>query len=95
MTFQPGQSGNSAGYDGPRSRRHRAVIEKIKGMGHEDCLVTLSTIQNDEKNDIGFRIAAANALAPYAHPKLQSIPVPRFIDSVGPSQLSRNGADVR
>jgi len=43
--------------------------------------MTLSTIQNDDKNDPSLIIAAAAALAPFAHPKLQSIPTPRFVDN--------------
>jgi hypothetical protein len=43
-------------------------------------LITLSQIQH-ETQDVSLKIAAAAALAPYAHPKLQSIPTPRFIDN--------------
>jgi hypothetical protein len=58
----------------------RRVHEEIRGLGHKDVLVTLSTIQNDENNDVGFRVAAASALAPYVHPKYQATPTPRFIE---------------
>ena len=43
-------------------------------------MLTLSTIQHDEQNDPSLRIAAATALAPFAHPKLQAIPTPRFVE---------------
>src|SRR5262249_45153659 len=49
-------------------------------LGHRDCLMTLSTIQNDDNNDLGLRVHAAAALAPYAHPKLQAIPTAYFIE---------------
>jgi hypothetical protein len=42
--------------------------------------VTLSTLQNDKTADPGLRIAAASALAPYCHPKMQATPTPRYID---------------
>jgi hypothetical protein len=81
----PGVSGNPNGYHGPRNgsrhRRHKEIFERIKGLGHEDALVTLSSIQNDTNADPNLRIAAAAALAPFAHPKLQAMPVPRFIDN--------------
>jgi hypothetical protein len=43
-------------------------------------LITLSQIQH-ETQDVSLKIAAAAALAPYAHPKLQAIPTQRFIDT--------------
>jgi hypothetical protein len=83
MTFQPGQSGNPSGYKGNRltnrHKFHREVFEKLEGLGHKDALLTLSEIQNDPAKEDGIRVAAASALAPFAHPKLQSLPVPRFI----------------
>jgi hypothetical protein len=79
MVFQPGQSGNPSGYNGGRQWRHRAIFDEIKQLGHRDALITLSTIQH-ETQDESLKIAAAAALAPYAHPKLQSIPTPRFIE---------------
>jgi hypothetical protein len=45
-----------------------------------DALETLSTIQNDPNTDPAIRVAAASALAPYCHPKLQSIPTARFVE---------------
>jgi hypothetical protein len=81
MPFAPGQSGNPSGWQGGRQRRHREVFDEIKSLGHRDALITLSTIQNNDNNDTELRIAAAAALAPYAHPKLQSIPTPRFIET--------------
>jgi hypothetical protein len=82
MPWAPGQSGNPNGHKhvGPREQYRREIWKQIEGLGHKDVLVTLSTIQNDEKNDVGFRVAAASALAPYVHPKMQSTPTPRFID---------------
>jgi hypothetical protein len=80
MTWQPGQSGNPKGYNaGSRDRNRRAVFERLKELGHKDPLEILGTIANDEKEDPGIRVAAASAQVPYLHPKLQSIPVPRFI----------------
>jgi len=43
-------------------------------------VLTLSTIEHDEQNDPSLRIAATTALAPFAHPKLQAIPTPRFVE---------------
>src|SRR5262249_31795825 len=80
MPFAPGQSGNPNGYTGPRGKARREVLERIQGLGHTDALETLSAIQNDPGTDPSIRVAAASSLAPYMHPKLQSIPVPRFID---------------
>jgi hypothetical protein len=80
MVFQPGQSGNPKGYNGGRQWRHREIFDEIKKLGHRDALLTLSTIQH-ETQDESLKIAAAAALAPYAHPKLQSIPTPRFIEN--------------
>ena len=80
MTWNPGQSGNPNGYKGPRDRARREVFERIHGLQHLDALETLSTIQNDSNTDPSIRVAAASALAPYCHPKMQSTPTPRFID---------------
>jgi hypothetical protein len=80
MTWEPGKSGNPAGYKGPRDRARCEVFERIRGLEHLDALETLSTIQNDANTDPSIRVAAASALAPYCHPKLQATPTPRFID---------------
>jgi len=56
------------------------VFDIIKGLGHNDALVTLSTLAH-ESQDEGIKIAAAAALAPYCHPKLQATPTPRFIEN--------------
>jgi hypothetical protein len=55
-------------------------MEEIKGLGHKDALMVLSTIANDEKADTAYRVGAATALAPFQHPKLQSIPTPRYVE---------------
>jgi hypothetical protein len=80
MPFAPGQSGNPNGYAGPRVRRRHEVFEIIKNLGHKDALETLSYFQHNEQIDPGLRIAAAAALAPFCHPKMQATPTPRFID---------------
>src|SRR6516164_11192306 len=80
MTWEPGKSGNPAGYKGPRDRARREVFERIRGLEHLDALETLSTIQNDPNTDPNIRVAAASALAPYCHPKIQATPTPRYID---------------
>ena len=83
MTFQPGQSGNPSGYKGPRwgnrHKIHREVLELIQGLGHKDCLVTLSEIQNDPNKDPAVRVSAAIGLAKHVHPGLQAIPSPILI----------------
>jgi hypothetical protein len=80
MPWSPGQSGNPKGYSGPRNRRRHEVFEIIKNLDHKDALETLSYLQHNEQIDPGLRIAAASALAPYCHPKMQSTPTPRFIE---------------
>src|SRR5215831_4533757 len=80
MVWSPGQSGNPKGYSGPRNRRRHEVFEIIKGLGHKDALETLSYLQHNEQIEPGLRIAAAAALAPYCHPKMQATPTPRYID---------------
>jgi len=80
MPWAPGQSGNPHGYAGPRERRRKEVFEIIKGLGHKDALETLSYLQHNEQIEPGLRIAAAAALAPYCHPKMQATPTPRFVD---------------
>src|SRR6516225_5352566 len=80
MVWAPGQSGNPNGYSGPRVRRRHEVFDIIKGLGHKDALETLSYLQHNEQIEPGLRIAAAAALAPYCHPKMQATPTPRFID---------------
>jgi hypothetical protein len=80
MPWSPGQSGNPKGYAGPRNRRRHEVFEIIKGLGHKDALETLSYLQHNDQIEPGLRIAAAAALAPYCHPKMQATPTPRFID---------------
>src|SRR5215471_7931696 len=72
MPWAPGQSGNPNGYKGPRERRRKEVFEIIKGLGHKDALETLSYLQHNEQIEPGLRIAAAAALAPFCHPKMQS-----------------------
>jgi hypothetical protein len=81
MTFQPGQSGNPAGNTGHSTRRKgtREAFEAIKNAGYIDPLVNLAKIQHESENE-GIRASAAASLLGYIHPKLQSIPVPRFID---------------
>src|SRR5215467_611618 len=80
MPWAPGQSGNPAGYHGSRRWRHREVFEEIKKLGYTDALITLARIQHESQDD-SLRVAAAAALAPYAHPKLQSLPTPRFVEN--------------
>src|SRR6516164_6284585 len=80
MPWSPGQSGNPNGFAGPRVRRRHEVFELIKGLGHKDALVTLSTLAH-ESQDEGIRMAAAAALAPFCHPKLQATPTPRFVEN--------------
>src|SRR5215813_4358592 len=80
MPWAPGQSGNPNGYKGPRDRARREVFEIIKNLGHKDALETLSYLQHNEQIEPGLRIAAAAALAPFCHPKMQATPTPRFID---------------
>jgi len=80
MVWSPGQSGNPNGYSGPRNRRRHEVFQIIKNLGHKDALVTLSTLAH-ESQDEGIKMAAAAALAPYCHPKLQATPTPRFIEN--------------
>src|SRR5262245_24004324 len=79
MVFQPGVSGNPNGSKGrPRQRRNAEVFDAIKSSGYLDPLITLAKIQHESENE-GIRASAAASLAPYCHPKLQSLPVPRFI----------------
>src|SRR6516164_479211 len=80
MVWAPGQSGNPNGYKGPRERRRKEVFDIIKNLGHKDALETLSYLQHNEQIEPGLRIAAAAALAPYCHPKMQATPTPRFVD---------------
>jgi hypothetical protein len=81
MTFQPGQSGNPAGNNGHSTRRKgtREAFQVIKDAGYIDPLVNLAKIQHESENE-GTRASAAAALLGYCHPKLQSIPVPRYIE---------------
>ena len=80
MTWEPGKSGNPNGYKGPRDRARREVFKRIHGLEHLDALETLSTIQNDPNTDPSIRVAAASALAPYCHPKMQATPTPRYVE---------------
>jgi hypothetical protein len=78
MVFQPGISGNPNGSKGrARQRRNAEVFDEIKRLEYLDPLITLARIQHESENE-GIRASAAAALAPYTHPKLQSLPVPRF-----------------
>jgi hypothetical protein len=80
MPWAPGQSGNPNGYKGPRERRRKEVFDIIKNLGHKDALETLSYLQHNEQIEPGLRIAAAAALAPYCHPKMQATPTPRYVE---------------
>src|SRR6516165_12476767 len=80
MVWAPGQSGNPNRYKGPRERRRKEVFEIIKNLGHKDALETLSYLQHNEQIEPGLRIAAASALAPYCHPKMQATPTPRYVE---------------
>src|SRR6516162_634281 len=80
MTFEPGKSGNPNGYKGPRDRARRQVFEMIEGLGLIDSLQILCTIANDVNTDPSIRVAAAAASVNHFHPKLQSVPTPRFIE---------------
>ena len=78
-TFEPGQSGNPQGYKARNRRRGNAeIFNEIKNRGYLDPLLTLAKIQHESPNE-GIRASAAASLAPYTHPKLQSLPVPRYI----------------
>jgi hypothetical protein len=80
MVFQPGVSGNPNGSKGrARQRRNAEVFDEIKRREYLDPLITLAKIQHESENE-SVRANAAAALAPYTHPKLQSLPVPRYID---------------
>jgi hypothetical protein len=82
MTFQPGQSGNPSGYKASTRRKGNAeVFYEIKNRGYLDPLITLAKIQHESENE-SVRANAAAALAPYTHPKLQSLPVPRGVQFV-------------
>jgi hypothetical protein len=77
--FKPGISGNASGYKGNRRRSHnKEVFNEIAKREYLDPLITLAKIQHESENE-GIRASAAASLAPYVHPKLQSLPVPRFI----------------
>jgi hypothetical protein len=77
--FQPGQSGNVFGYKAKNRRKGNAeVFNEIKSRGYLDPLITLAKIQHESENE-GIRASAAASLANFCHPKLQSIPTPRFI----------------
>jgi hypothetical protein len=80
MVWQPGQSGNPSGWQGGRQRRHREVFDEIKKLGYRDALITLAKLQH-ESQDESIQAQAAGLLVPYAHPKLQSISTPRFIEN--------------
>jgi len=80
MPWAPGQSGNPHGYAGPRERRRKEVLEIIKNLGHKDALETLSYLQHNEQIEPGLRIAAAAALAPFCHPKMQATR-PRYVET--------------
>ena len=80
MVFQPGQSGNPSGYNGGRRKGTREAFQAIKDAGYIDPLVNLAKIQDESENE-GIRASAAASLLGYCHPKLQSIPVPRFIEN--------------
>jgi hypothetical protein len=81
MVWQPGQSGYPAGNNGHSTRRKgtREAFEAIKNAGYIDPLVNLAKIQHESENE-GIRASAAASLLGYCHPKLQSIPVPRYIE---------------
>src|SRR5262249_25467972 len=81
MPWAPGQSGNPKGYDGPRRRRNQEVLDEIKARGHQNPLITLSEIHNDPNKEPAVRVAAAGMLAPFLNAKLQSIAVPRFVET--------------
>jgi hypothetical protein len=77
--FEPGQSGNPNGYKDKRRRSYnKQVFDEIAKREYLDPLITLAKIQHESENE-GIRASAAAALAPYTHPKLQALPVPRFI----------------
>jgi hypothetical protein len=64
------------------SRAHciYSIFYEIKNRGYLDPLITLAKIQHESENE-SVRANAAAALAPYTHPKLQSLPVPRYIEN--------------
>jgi hypothetical protein len=81
MVWQPGQSGFPSGNNGHSTRRKgtREAFQKIQEAGYIDPLVNLAKIQHESENE-GIRASAAASLLGYCHPKLQSIPVPRYIE---------------
>ncbi len=76
--FEPGQSGHPSGSKGNKRRSHnKEVFDAIKSAGYLDPLIRLAKISHESENE-GVAASAAASLANYCHPKLQSIPTPRF-----------------
>ena len=81
MGFAPGTSGNPNGRpSGARNRRTQEVLDQIIKSGKKDPLLALSELITNAQDE-SVRASAASMLAPYLHGKLQSIPVPRFVEA--------------
>src|SRR5262249_48341413 len=79
-SFVNGQIGNPNGRPlGSRNRRTKEIIQQIIESNNKDPLITLAEISSTHP-DSAIRATAANMLAPYMHSKMQSTPVPRFVE---------------
>lgn len=67
---------------GVPNRRSIELIERLRAAGKVDPVEYLASVVSGEGEpvpDPGLRVAAANALAPYLHSRLQPRPTPRYI----------------
>jgi hypothetical protein len=82
-SWQPGVSGNPSGNNNGHTTRRKAtreIFQAIKDAGFMDPLFNLAKISTESPNE-STRASAAAALLGYCHPKLQSMPVIRFIEN--------------
>ena len=77
----PGYGGKQPGAGRPRGSRNRRTREAIaaaeQGVSPLDFLLG---VMRDSSLDLGYRIEAAKAAAPYVHPKLSHVQVQATTD---------------
>jgi hypothetical protein len=80
MTFEIGHTISLGRPKGSRNKRTAELFNRLEARGDIDPADFLSALVTNEQEPKELRIQASGLLLPYMHPKLASLPTPRFIE---------------